>query len=168
MLIPVGYTYEEKNRPPLTLLEDLANPAEGCSLQTLLPPPDPRYRCQVICPQHRESVTPEQPHSQSLRSWMSSPVLLPELCLSLAAFRKEKPLQASHRSSLSVLPRGLLSIRTPDCRLLLTCSFLCIHPYTTLSKKITSAASDQGGPDARASSSYSWTLPFLPLVLHLS
>ena len=52
MLIPVGYTYEEKNRPPLTLLEDLANPAEGCSLQTLLPPPRP----QISLPSHLSSA----------------------------------------------------------------------------------------------------------------
>ncbi|XP_011246201.1 sp110 nuclear body protein isoform X2 [Mus musculus] len=48
----VGYTYEEKNRPPLTLLEDLANPAEGCSLQTLLPPPRP----QISLPSHLSSA----------------------------------------------------------------------------------------------------------------
>lgn len=52
LLIPVGYTYEEKNRPPLTLLEDLANPAEGCSLQTLLPPPRP----QISLPSHLSSA----------------------------------------------------------------------------------------------------------------
>ncbi|XP_021015454.2 interferon-induced protein 75 isoform X4 [Mus caroli] len=48
----VGYTYEEKNRPPPTLLEDLANPAEGCSLQTLLPPPRP----QLSLPSHLSSA----------------------------------------------------------------------------------------------------------------
>ncbi|XP_028645420.1 sp110 nuclear body protein-like isoform X2 [Grammomys surdaster] len=38
----VGYAYEGRNRPTPTLLEAPANPAEGCSLQTLpLPPPQP-------------------------------------------------------------------------------------------------------------------------------
>ncbi|XP_052048018.1 sp110 nuclear body protein isoform X2 [Apodemus sylvaticus] len=38
----VGYAYEERNRPTLTFLETPGNPAEGCSLQTLLPPPPPQ------------------------------------------------------------------------------------------------------------------------------
>ncbi|XP_021054203.1 sp110 nuclear body protein isoform X2 [Mus pahari] len=46
----VGFTYEERNSPPLTLLE--ANPAEGCSLQTLLPPPGP----QSSLPRHPSSA----------------------------------------------------------------------------------------------------------------
>ncbi|XP_034377275.1 sp110 nuclear body protein isoform X2 [Arvicanthis niloticus] len=38
----VGYAYEGRNRPTPTLLEAPANPAEGCSLHTLLPPPPPQ------------------------------------------------------------------------------------------------------------------------------
>ncbi|GAB1285171.1 Sp110 nuclear body protein [Apodemus speciosus] len=48
----VGYAYEERNRPTPTFLETLANPAEGSSLQTLLPPPPP----QPLLPSHLSSA----------------------------------------------------------------------------------------------------------------
>ncbi|XP_031224093.1 sp110 nuclear body protein [Mastomys coucha] len=38
----VGYAYEERNRPTVTLLEAPANSAEGCPLQRLMPPPPPQ------------------------------------------------------------------------------------------------------------------------------
>lgn len=61
----VGYAYEERNRPTLTFLETPANPAEGSSLQTLLPPPPP----QPSLPSHLSSaprVCDPRPTSQPI------------------------------------------------------------------------------------------------------
>lgn len=48
----VGNAYEGRNRPSPTLLEASTNPAEGCSLQTLLP----QLRPQALPPSHLSSV----------------------------------------------------------------------------------------------------------------
>lgn len=81
-------------------------------------------------------MTPDQPHSQSLRSRMNGPALLPELCLSLAAFRKEKPLQGPPEITREKIKKTLErrpTVPQEPGQLSKTTS----HPHPRLTSKVT-------------------------------